>query len=240
MLGPMMKIRRAFEARPGNPKVKLPNDNAVVLMRRIRAGERPDILLTPGETEMNLMVKEGFIDPQDAFVFGTFRLILVAPKDNKAGIKSIADLASKRVRRVAIADPSQNSVGYYAEEALKSLKLWKAVQPKLVTHWHALEAVTFVCKGRVDAGIYFNACPFESTPSELSGYENTYRIVAMLPASSHPQVKVQAGILKQAANRAGARRLIEFMLTPEGQKILRENGIPNFGQTKAQTQSGGS
>jgi len=51
---------------------------------------------------------------------------------------------------------------------------------------------------------------------------------------------VQAGILKQAANRAGARRLIEFMLTPEGQKILRENGIPNFGQTKAQTQSGGN
>ncbi|PJB61506.1 MAG: molybdate ABC transporter substrate-binding protein [Armatimonadetes bacterium CG_4_9_14_3_um_filter_58_7] len=227
MLGPMMKIRKAFEAQPGNPKVKLPNDNAVVLMRRIRRGEASDILLTPGETEMNLMVAEGFIDREDASVFGTFRMILVVPKENKAGIKSVADLADKRVRRVAIADPAQNSVGYYAQESMKSLKLWDAVEPKLVTHWHALEAVTYVCKGRVDAGLYFDACPFESTPSELSGYENAYKVIEILPESSHPVVKVQAGILKKASNPDGARQLISFMLTAEGQKILQKNGIPN-------------
>ncbi len=228
MLGPMMKIRKAFEAQPGHPKVNLPNDNAVILMRRIRAGETPDILLTPGETEMNLMVEEGFIERKKTWVFGTFRMILVVPKGNKAGIKSIADLADKRVRRVAIADPAQNSVGHYAVESLKSLKLWEAVKPKLVSHWHALEAVTYVCKNRVDAGLYFNACPFESTPSELSGYENTYRIIEVLPESSHSVVKVQAGILKKASNPKGARQLIDFMLIEEGQKILRENGIPNL------------
>ena len=105
MLDPFMKVRRKFESLPDKPVVKIENDNAVVLMRKIRRGDYADILITPGETEMNLMVKEGYIDPGSVRGFGTFRLILVVPAANKADVKTMADLSGPKVKSVAIAEP---------------------------------------------------------------------------------------------------------------------------------------
>ena len=228
MLDPMMKVRRKFESLPDKPVVKIENDNAVVLMRKIRRGDYADILVTPGETEMNLMVKEGYIDPGSIRPFGTFRLILVVPAANKADVKTMADLSGPKVKRVAIAEPGENSVGFYAVEALKSLKLWEAVQPKLISHWHALEAVTYVCKDRVDAGIYFNSCPFETTPSELKGYHTSYKILETIPETAHPRVKVQAGTLTKSSNAALASRFLDYLVQPETQELLKASGIPNL------------
>jgi len=228
MLDPMMKIRRKFEALPDKPVVKIENDNAVVLMRKIRRGDYADILVTPGETEMNLMVKEGYIDPGSIRTFGTFRMILVVPAANKAEVKTMADLRSPKVKNVAIAEPTENSVGFYAVEALKSLGLWEAVQPKLVSHWHALEAVTYVCKERVDAGIYFNSCPFETTPSELEGYHTSYKILETIPETAHPLVKVQAATLTKSSNVALAHRFLDYLVQPETQELLQASGIPNL------------
>lgn len=228
MLDPMMKVRRKFEALPDKPVVKIENDNAVVLMRKIRRGDYADILVTPGETEMNLMVKEGYVDPDSVRRFGTFRLILVVPAANKADVKTMADLSTPKVKSVAIAEPQENSVGFYAVEALKSLKLWEAVQPKLISHWHALEAVTYVCKDKVDAGIYFNSCPFETTPSELKGYHASYKILETIPESAHPRVKVQAGTLTKSSNAALAHRFLDYLVQPETQELLKVSGIPNL------------
>jgi molybdate transport system substrate-binding protein len=159
--------------------------------------------------------------------FGTFRLILVVPAANKVGVKTMADLATAKVKRVAIAEPKENSVGFYAQEALKSLGLWKAVKPKLISHWHALEAVTYVCKDKVDAGIYFNSCPFDSTPSELEGYHTSYKILETLPESAHTRVKVQAAILKKSGNVKLAQRFLDYMMEPDTQRVLKASGIPN-------------
>jgi molybdate transport system substrate-binding protein len=228
MLDPFMKIRRNFESLPDKPVVKIENDNAVVLMRKIRRGDYADIFVTPGETEMNLMVKEGFIDPASIRPFGTFRMILVVPAANKADVKTIADLSTPKVKSVAIAEPGENSVGFYAVEALKSLKLWDAVQPKIISHWHALEAVTYVCKERVDVGVYFNSCPFETTPSELKGYHTSYKILETIPETAHPRVKVQAATLKKSSNAALANRFLDYLLQPEAQELLKASGIPNL------------
>lgn len=228
MLDPMMKIRRKFESLPDKPVVKIENDNGVVLMRKIRRGDYADIFVAPGETEMNLMVKEGYIDSGTIRPFGTFRMILVVPAANKAGVKTMADLSGPNVKAVAIADPKENSVGFYAVEALKSLKLWDAVEPKIISHWHALEAVTYVCKERVDAGVYFNSCPFETTPSELKGYHTSYKILETIPETAHPQVKVQAATLKKSQNVALAKRFLDYLVQPEIQEVLQTSGIPNL------------
>ena len=228
MLDPMMKVRRKFESLPDKPVVKIVSDNAVVLMRKIRRGDYADIFVTPGETEMNIMAREGHVDAGSIRRFGTFRLILVVPAANKAEVKTMADLSSPKVKSVAIAEPQENSVGFYAVEALKSLGLWEAVQPKLISHWHALEAVTYVCKERVDAGIYFNSCPFETTPSELEGYHTSYKILETIPETAHPLVKVQAATLTKSSNVALAHRFLDYLVQPETQELLQASGIPNL------------
>ncbi|GBC98148.1 Molybdate-binding periplasmic protein [bacterium HR17] len=226
MIVPFNRLKTEFERQTGI-KVRITYDNGVMLVRRIREkGARPDILVAPGELEIRQMVREGFVDPKTVVTFGTFKLILVVPARNRAGIRSLNDLLKPSVRRIVIADPKLNSVGYYAQQALQRLGLWDKVKGKIVTHWHAQEAVNYVCMGRVDAGIYYATCPFDSAPEKVMS--PTYKIVADLPEGSYPPVKVQAGMLKAAKNKAAAQRFLHFLVEPRTQNLLAQLGIPNF------------
>jgi molybdate transport system substrate-binding protein len=226
MIVPFNRLKAEFERQTGI-KVRITYDNGVMLVRRIREkGERPDILVAPGELEIRQMVQEGFVDPKSVVTFGTFKLILVVPARNRAGVHSLDDLLKPSVRRIVIADPKLNSVGYYAQQALMRLGLWGKLKGKIVTHWHAQEAVNYVCMGRVDAGIYYATCPFDSAPEKVMS--PTYKIVAEVPEGSYPPVKVQAGMLKEAKNKAAAQRFLRFLLEPKTQKLLAQLGIPNF------------
>jgi molybdate transport system substrate-binding protein len=226
MIVPFQRLKTEFERQTGI-KLRITYDNGVMLVRRIREkGERPDILVAPGELEIQQLLREGFIDPKSVVTFGTFKLILVVPARNRAGIQSLNDLLKPSVRRIAIADPKLNSVGYYAQQALMNLGLWEKLKGKIVTHWHAQETVNYICMGRVDAGIYYATCPFDSAPEKVMS--PNYRIVAELPEGSYPPVKVQAGMLKTSKNKATAQRFLKFLVEPKTQKLLAELGIPNF------------
>lgn len=226
MIVPFNRAKMDFEERTGI-KVKITYDNAVTLVRRIRdKGDRPDILIAPGELEIRQMTGEGFVDPASVVTFGTFKMVLVVPKRNRAGVKTFADLAKPQVRRVAIADPELNSVGEYAREALKGLKLWDKVKGKTLTHWHALDAVHYATTGRVDAGVYYATCPLESAPEKMG--KATYTILAEVPRNLYPPVKVQGGILKAAKNKAAAQQFLSFLMEEGTQRKLSQLGIPNY------------
>ncbi len=229
---PFYAFKREFE---GQTKctVNLVFDNTVVLLRRIRKGERPDVLITPGELEMRQMINEGYIDGSTVRTFGTFDLVLVVPRGNRANVKTVYDLAKPSVKTIGIADWELNSAGYYAKIALERAGLWEKVKGKLVKHWHALKAAEFVCNGRVDVGIYYATCPFESGPEKLEEVgvqvqRRPYQIVARVPIDLYPPVKVQAGVLKKAPNRKMALRFISLLLDRKVQKLLAEKGIPNY------------
>jgi len=225
MIVPFNRLKAEFERQTGI-KVRITYDNGVMLVRRIREkGERPDILVAPGELEIRQMVQEGFVDAKSVVTFGTFKLILVVPARNRAGVHSLNDLLKPSVRRIVIADPKLNSVGYYAQQALMRLGLWEKLKGKIVTHWHAQEAVNYVCMGRVDAGIYYATCPFDSAPEKV--LSPTYKIVAKLPKGSYPTVKVQAGMLKASKNKAAAQKFLKFLVEPQIQRLLAKLGIPN-------------
>ncbi|MEM4740243.1 MAG: molybdate ABC transporter substrate-binding protein [Zestosphaera sp.] len=226
MIVPFQRLKSEFERQTGI-KLSIYYDNGVALVRRIREkGERPDIFVSPGELEMKQLVQEGFIDPKSVTTFGTFELILVVPARNRAGIQSLEDLTKPSVRRIVIADPKLNSVGYYAQQALQKLGLWEKLKGKIITHWHAQEAVNYVCMGRVDAGIYYATCPFDSAPEKVMS--PNYKIVAKLPKNSYPTVKVQAGMLKASKNREAAQKFLKFLVEPKTQKLLAQLGIPNL------------
>ncbi len=201
-------------------------DNAPVLLNRLRAGEKCDVLVSPGRLEMEQMEKEQKVDPASVVTFGKFKLIVVVPKKNPAGIQSWRDLTSPKVKAIGVAEASQNSVGWYADQALTKLGLLKELEPKIQRNWHAKTAVDWVCNGRVDAGIYFDACPFESGPEKVEGGAATYHIVGELPEDSYPPIQVQAGRVVTAGHGAEADKLLKWLLSEEGRQTLGAHGIP--------------
>ena len=182
------------------------------------------------------MSREGFLDKATITTFGTFKLILVVPARSRAGVQSLDDLTKPEVRRIILADPKLNSVGYYSQVALQRSKLWDKVKGKVLTHWHALEAVNLLCKGRVDAGLYYASCPFDSAPEKMAGQK--YRIVCDLPQDIYPPVKVQAATLKAAKHKPAAAKFLKFLMEPATQQKLAASGIPNFGAKAASTENG--
>lgn len=202
--------------------VDVPFDNAIVLVRRIRVGERPDVFISPGEVEMKALVDEGFIDPGTVQDFGTLDLVVIAPKKT-TGLNSITDLTSSTVKTISLADPELNSVGYYGMKALQSAGLWESLKEKIFPREYPLEAVTMATQGQVDAGITYLTCPLDTAPEKADGSE--VRIVETFPRDSYPPIRLQVGIMKDSAKREAAQAYIDFLRSPEGQQTVATSGI---------------
>jgi len=197
-------------------------DNAIVLVRRIRAGERPDVFISPGEVEMKALMGEGFIDPATVRDFGSLDLVVIAPKKT-AGLDAIADLTSPSVKTISLADPALNSVGYYGMKALQSAGLWESLKGKVLPREYPLEAVTMATEGRVDAGITYLTCPLDTAPDKADASE--VRIVETFPRDSYPPIRLQVGIMKSSAKQDSAQAYIDFLCSPEGQQSVAMNGV---------------
>ncbi|HUU53331.1 MAG TPA: molybdate ABC transporter substrate-binding protein [Armatimonadota bacterium] len=213
--------QRFREANPG-AQVQVVFDNAIVLVRKIRKGDRPDVFISPGELEMKQLVEEGFIEAATVADFGTLDLVVIAPTKTE-GLDSVEGLKAPGIKTISLADPKYNSIGYYGEEALKSLGLWEALQSKLLLREYPLEAVTLATNGQVDAGITYLTCPLDTAPEKADGSD--VRIVATLPRDSYPPVRLQVAMLKETEKRDVGRQYIDFLISEQGQEAIAANGI---------------
>jgi molybdate transport system substrate-binding protein len=199
-------------------------------MKRIKQlGERPDVFMSPGETEMKLLVEAGIVDPATVTDFGTLDIVLITGRKIDS-LKTLEDLKSPNIKTISLADPATNSIGYYASEALKKLGLWEPIQSKLLLREAPLEAVTLATDGKVDAGITFMTCPLETAPEKADA--SNARIVQTIPRETYPPVRLQLGILKDSKNREAAQRYLDFLTSEEGQKAIAINGIKPASEIK--------
>ena len=97
------------------------------------------------------------LDKKDLLVAGTVaiyargRLALWAPGSTRTHIAAIEDLTKPSVRFVAIARPESAPYGRASVEALQALKLWRAVQPKVVYAENITMAKQYAQTGNADA-----------------------------------------------------------------------------------------
>ena len=222
MNGPLQIASQKF--RQMNPDVPLQvvYDNANVLVRKIRRGDRPDVFISPGEVEMQLLAAEGAVDEGTVTDFGTLDLVVIAP-DKTKGLDSIRGLTSPDIKTISLADPQYNSIGFYAKEALQTLGLWDQLQSKLFLREYPLEAVTLATTGQVDAGITYLTCPLDTNPEKADA--SGVRIVEKLPRDAYPPVRLQVAMLKGTAQSEYGQRYIDFLVSPEGQQAVATSGI---------------
>jgi len=222
MTGPIGAAVGAF--RQAHPEVNLEvlYDNAVVLMRSIVRGSRPDVFMSPGHLEMGQMVEEGFVAADTVRDFGTLDLVVFAPKTTQ-DLNTIQDLTKPHIKRIALADPEYNSVGHYGKEAFKNLGLWDSLASKTFLREYPLEAVTMVTDGEVEAGVTYLTCPLDTNPEKAD--RSTIRIVATIPRDKYPPVRFQVGLLEQNKDRTAAQQFVEFMVSEKAQQAIAANGM---------------
>jgi len=219
---PIKEAIHAFKAVNPGLETKEEYDNAIVLVERIlNKGEKTDIIISPGATEIGKLEAKDMIDPASKKAIGAFDLCVIKPKGSTLELNGPEDL--RKCKTISIPDPAGNSVGACGEAALRKLGLWAELEPRMLKTNHAIQSHEAVIKKQSDAGIAYRACPLETDPAKMS--REQVEICFDFPADSYAKEKCWVATMKDAANPTAAKAFIDFLTSAEGLKLLADNGV---------------
>ena len=130
---------------------------------------------------------------------------------------SFKDLMKPEVKRIAIGNPRTVPAGEYAREVLTSLKLWDALEPKLILTENVRQALVYVIRGEVEGGLVY------ATDAQSAGRE--VQVAAAAPEGSHRPVIYPIAVVTASKVPALARAFVDLALSDEGQEVLRAHGF---------------
>jgi molybdate transport system substrate-binding protein len=189
------------------------------LEKQIEAGAPFDIFASAGEREMAELQAKGLIQVSSRADFARNSLVLVVPTDSKLRLSSFPALAGKEVKRVAIGNPRTVPAGYYAQQLLRSLQLWDALEPRLVPAENVRQVLDYVMREEVDAGIVY--------ATDVAIAHGKVKVRVHAPEEKYGPILYPIAILEQASNNRAARNFERLVLGSEGQSILAKYGFRN-------------
>ncbi|HVF45105.1 MAG TPA: molybdate ABC transporter substrate-binding protein [Pyrinomonadaceae bacterium] len=206
------EIAKRFEARTG---VRVTNSFGATadLARQIENGAPFDVFASADVGHVEALARGGLLADAPRVVYARGRLVLWLPPGGKARVARAEDLAGEGVTKVAIAKPDVAPYGRAAVEALNALGLWAKVEPKVVYSQTVAQAKQFAASGNAEAAF---------VPRSLvrDGEGRAIEIDARL----HAPIEQAAGVVRASKRQEEARRFVEFLLSEEGQSVLRSFG----------------
>ncbi|MBA2358016.1 MAG: molybdate ABC transporter substrate-binding protein [Actinobacteria bacterium] len=146
--------------------------------------------------------------------FATNRLILVLPRRNPAGIKSVRDLRRPGVKLV-IGQPGV-PIGDYTRKILKNLGLSSVLSNVVSQEPDARSIVGKVVLGQADAGFVY-ATDARPVAKHVQVIE--------LPARAQPVVRYEIAVVSSSKRLEGARAFVRRILGPAGRARLAAAGF---------------
>lgn len=179
------------------------------LAAQIANGAPADVFASANTKLPAQLHAQGLVDAPVNFTHNA--LVVVVPKSNPAGVRSVSDLARPGVK-VVVADASV-PVGGYTEKVLAKLRL----KPHVVSRETDVRSVlTKVALGQADAGFVY-ATDAKTVPGRVR--------VIQLPARAQPNVTYAIAVVSSSSNKAAARAFIAQVLSKAGQATLRRYGF---------------
>src|SRR6266705_2443115 len=184
----LKQIASDYEKQSGN-KIIFNFGASSTLARQIEEGAPADIFFSADEAKMDGLEKKGLILKETRKSRLSNSLVIVVAAERGAVIKSAEDLATDKVKRLALAEPKTVSEGIYAKEYLQKQNLWSAVESKVVPTENVRAALAAVEAGNAEAGIVYK------TDAAIS---KRVKIVYEVPASDSTVISYPMAVLKEA------------------------------------------
>jgi len=197
------EIANEFENKTGN-KVTLSFAGSSSLAAQIEDGAPADVIALADEETFERVKQSGRLTQDDETIFATNYLTIITPFGNPASIKEISDLEGNIVALCQ----EQVPCGRLTKEITTSLLI--EIQP--ATWEPNVRAVrTKVELGEVDAGIVYIT-------------DVTNRVVS-IPIKDSEQIKTRYPIAIMDNAKPPSREFVDFILSPNGQRILNRLGF---------------
>ncbi len=175
------------------------------LVAQVREGISADVLATADEPTMAAAKADL---GSAAAVFAHNRLVIAVPRANPKHVRGLSDLSHPDLA-VVLADPAVPA-GRYAQTALTAARV--TVHPRSLED-NVRSVLTKVRLGEADAGIVY-----------ASDVAATHGALAAIPIADAPVASYPVAVLA-AGHRAAAAGFVAFLLSAEGQAVLRADGF---------------
>lgn len=184
------------------------------LLRQLEEGAPADVFASADQPTMDRAVAAEVVDPATRRNFALNDLVLIVPRGAKKPA-SLADL--KGMKRIAIGDPASVPAGRYAREALTAAGLWEALLPECVLAASVRQALAYVARGEADAGFVYRTDALQMGD----------KVEIALMVGGHEPVLYPIAVATTGSDPAGGREFIDFVLSPQGQRVLARHGFSN-------------
>ena len=178
------------------------------LTTQLTQGAPADVFASADVAHMTTLNTAGLV--QESHVFAHNRLEIAVAKDNPKGIHTLADLARSGLV-VVLADPSVPA-GKYAQQALAKAKV--TVHPASLEQ-QVTGVLSKVALGEADAGIVYHSDIVTSGKVDGVAIPDAQNVIADYPIA----------VLKAAKSQTGATQFVSFVLSPDGQTLLKAAGF---------------
>jgi molybdate transport system substrate-binding protein len=219
--GALEKAKSAYETAHPGTTLTISTDSSSALETQIEQGAPADVFLSADTTNPKKLVDAGLADGTPVSFAGN-RLTIIVPADNRAGLKTPADLAKSGVKVIAAGDEVPITkyatllVANLAKEAGYPADFVAAYTANIASKEDNVKAVVAKIElGEGDAGIVY------VTDAKASTKVATVDV----PDSANVPATYDGVVVKASKNAAAARAFLDWFAGPDGQAILSGLGF---------------
>lgn len=192
------------------------------LRTQLEQGAVADVFAAANTREMNGAIQAALVVSGTQQTFVRNRLTVIVPKDNPGDIKELKDLAKPGLKIVLAA--AGVPVGGYSLSALDKMNadfgaiFSQTVLSNVVSYEdNVKQVVAKIQLGEGDAGIVYTSDVTPQVAAQLIELDipDKYNVLATYPIA----------VLKSAPQADLAARFVDYVLSPEGQAILKKWGF---------------
>jgi molybdate transport system substrate-binding protein len=210
-------------ANAGHPKPSFTFGSTGLLAQQVSEGAPYDVFAAANVSFVDDVVKSGACASASKTLYAQGRIAIVARKGaTEAPPQTLADLASPRFARIAIANPEHAPYGRAAEEALTHDGVWALVKSKLVYGENVQQAMLFAQTGNADVAIV-----------ALSLATLSDGFVSVIAADKHKPIDQALVVCGKEPRAAAGRAFVAFVASPVGRATMKRFGFVLPGELTA-------
>lgn len=183
------------------------------LAQQIRQGAPVDVFLSASPRYTQELYAEGLV--RKPVAFATNSLVLIVPRRNPAGLRSVGDLARRKELKLVVAG-AKVPIGLYTREVLKRLGLLRVLRKAVSQESDVKGVVAKVALGEADAGFVY--------ATDVRPVAGKVKVIT-LPARAQPTVLYEAAVVASSRRLATAQDLVISLLGTDGRRELRRVGF---------------